>query len=354
MNGKIELMKCENVILIGMPGVGKSTVGVVLAKNMGYSFVDSDLLIQQKEGKLLHEIIAERGLDGFNEVENQVNASIEMNRAVIATGGSVVYGAQAMEHLKQIGTVVYLKLSCGELAERLGDLNERGVSIKPGQTLADLMQERTPLYEKYADLTINCENKQIREIVKMIREAVLKRGLDAGHKKLERNLVDLIKEEQAKLGYRKEAVRLYYPLQSLRHFYDCTDSAEEMQRRLADFSADAADSLGAVEIFHKDDRFCFVIPESGTEYVHTQMKKNEFILQLVELVGSHHATMEQIRELFEAQKAPCVITNMGSAEFDVMIRFTGGDDPYYYCFKDEGCHVTYHRFLPEDYADLGL
>lgn len=158
--------------MIGMPGVGKSTVGVVLAKNLGYSFVDSDLLIQEQEGKLLHEIIGERGLDGFNEVENRVNAEINVSRSVIATGGSVVYGREAMEHLKQIGTVVYLKLSCEELSERLGDLNERGVSIREGQTLADLMEERTPLYEKYADVTINCENRQIREIVKMIREAV--------------------------------------------------------------------------------------------------------------------------------------------------------------------------------------
>ena len=166
-------MKYDNIVLIGMPGVGKSTVGVVLAKNMGYSFVDSDLLIQEQEGKLLHEIIGERGLDGFNEVENRVNAGINASRSVIATGGSVVYGREAMEHLKQIGTVVYLELPCADLAERLGDLNERGVSIREGQTLADLMEERTPLYEKYADVTINCENRQIREIVKMIREALL-------------------------------------------------------------------------------------------------------------------------------------------------------------------------------------
>ena len=165
-------MNKNNIVLIGMPGVGKSTVGVVLAKNMGYSFVDSDLLIQEREGKLLHEIIEERGLDGFNEVENQVNASIQARRCVIATGGSVVYGAQAMEHLKEIGIVVYLSLPCEELAERLGDLNERGVSIRPGQSLADLMWERTPLYERYADVTINCENRQIREIVQMIKAAV--------------------------------------------------------------------------------------------------------------------------------------------------------------------------------------
>ena len=165
-------MNSDNIVLIGMPGVGKSTVGVVLAKNMGYSFVDSDLLIQEQEGKLLHEIIEERGLDGFNEVENQVNSSIDISRAVIATGGSVVYGAQAMEHLKQIGTVVYLSLPFEELSERLGDLNERGVSIRDGQTLEDLMQERTPLYEKYADVTIDCEGRQIREIVQMIKAEV--------------------------------------------------------------------------------------------------------------------------------------------------------------------------------------
>lgn len=165
-------MNKDNIVLIGMPGVGKSTVGVVLAKNMGYSFVDSDLLIQEQEGKLLHEIIEERGLEGFNEVENQVNASICASRCVIATGGSVVYGEQAMEHLKQMGAVVYLSLPYEELTERLGDLNERGVSIREGQTLADLMQERTPLYEKYADVMIDCEGRQIREIVQMIKAAV--------------------------------------------------------------------------------------------------------------------------------------------------------------------------------------
>ena len=174
------------------------------------------------------------------------------------------------------------------------------------------------------------------------------------HEKLENNLIDLIKEEQAKLGYRKEAVRLYYPLQSLRHFYGCTDSADEMQKRLSDFSAAVMDTLGTVEISHKGDRFCFVIPDSGTEYVHMQMQENEFILHLVALIGSQHATMDQIQALFKAQKEPCVITAMDSDEFDVMIHFTEGEDPYYYCFKDEGCHMIYHRFLPEDYADFGL
>ena len=174
------------------------------------------------------------------------------------------------------------------------------------------------------------------------------------HEKLEKNLIDLIKEEQAKLGYRKEAIRLYYPLQSLRHFYGCTDSADEMQRRLSDFPAAVMGTLGAVEVSHKGDRFCFVIPEAGTEYVHTQMKENECIRQLVELVSRHGTTLEQIKALFEAQKKQCVVTDMNGDEFDVLMRFTEGDDPYYYCFKDEGCHIIYHRFLPEDYEEFGI
>ena len=174
------------------------------------------------------------------------------------------------------------------------------------------------------------------------------------HEKLEKNLIDLIKEEQAKLGYQKESVRLYYPLSSLLHFYDCNDRADEMQNRLSDFSSAVADTLGEVEVSHRGDRFCFLIPESGTEYVHTRTSDNEFITQLVALIGSHHTTMEQIKELFESQEAACVITDMDCDEFDVMIRFTAGEDPYYYCFKDEGCHIIYHRFLPEDYMDFGL
>lgn len=160
----------NNIILIGMPGAGKSTVGVVLAKKMGYCFVDSDLVIQEKTKKLLHEIIREEGLQGFLEVENQINASLEVDNAVVATGGSVIYGSEAMEHLKEIGTVVYLRLSCRTIARRLGDLHERGVALKKGQTLESLYQERIPYYEKYADITINCERKSIRRIVEEITE----------------------------------------------------------------------------------------------------------------------------------------------------------------------------------------
>lgn len=154
-----------NVILIGMPGCGKSTVGVVLAKNTGRKFVDSDLVIQERTGKLLHELIEEYGAEGFWRIENEVNASLNPTGSVVATGGSAVYLGTGMEHLRSIGTVVYLRLPCEEVAQRLGDLNARGVTLRPGQTLRELYDERVPLYEKYADLTVDCHGKTLREIV---------------------------------------------------------------------------------------------------------------------------------------------------------------------------------------------
>ncbi|MBR5595893.1 MAG: shikimate kinase [Lachnospiraceae bacterium] len=158
----------NNIVLIGMPGAGKSTVGVVLAKVVGYKFVDSDLVIQEQTGKLLHELITEHGLNGFLEIENQTNASLNLNKAVVATGGSVIYGAEAMNNLREIGLVVYLKLSLESIAERLGDLQQRGVALKEGFGLKELYEERVPLYEKYADVVIDCEEKLIREITEEI------------------------------------------------------------------------------------------------------------------------------------------------------------------------------------------
>ena len=158
----------NNIILIGMPGAGKSTVGVVLAKKLGYTFIDSDLVIQNETGMLLHELIEQNGIDGFNKIENEVNSNISAKNSVIATGGSAIYGKEAMEHFKSIGKVVYLKLPYDEIEHRLGDLNERGVSIKKGQTLFSLYEERVPLYEKYADITVECNKLSIREIVKNI------------------------------------------------------------------------------------------------------------------------------------------------------------------------------------------
>ncbi len=165
-------MKKQNITLVGMPGAGKSTVGVVLAKVLGYRFVDSDLEIQEQTGKLLHELISELGDEGFLQLENQINAELQVTNSVIATGGSVIYGKEAMEHLQEISTVVYLRLSCESLEERLGDLHERGVVLKPGQTLKDLMDIRGPLYEKYADLTVEEENLDIRGVVKKITDAL--------------------------------------------------------------------------------------------------------------------------------------------------------------------------------------
>lgn len=158
----------SNIVLIGMPGAGKSTVGVVLAKRLGCRFVDSDLVIQEKYGKLLHELIEENGVEGFWRIENEVNASLNPDRSVIATGGSVIYGAEAMEHLRSMGRVVYLKLPLRDVAERLGDLEARGVTLRPGQTVKDLYEERIPLYEKYAHIAVDCEGKQIRDVVREI------------------------------------------------------------------------------------------------------------------------------------------------------------------------------------------
>ena len=164
-------MNKNNIVLIGMPGAGKSTVGVVLAKVIGHKFVDSDLVIQETYGKLLHELITERGLEGFLEIENQVNAELQMTKSIIATGGSVIYGKEAMEHLKEIGLVVYLKLSLESIADRLGDLQQRGVALKDGWGLKELYEERVPLYEKYADFIIDCEEKSIRQITEEIAGA---------------------------------------------------------------------------------------------------------------------------------------------------------------------------------------
>lgn len=167
-----------NITLIGMPAAGKSTVGVLLAKRLGYSFVDSDIVIQEKTGKLLKEIIAEVGTDGFLEVEDQINSELDVQRAVIAPGGSVIYGQKAMEHLKEISLVVYLKLSYRDVKFRLGDLKDRGVVLKDGMTLLDLYNERIPLYEKYADITIDETGKSAGKIVDELRKLMEQRIAD--------------------------------------------------------------------------------------------------------------------------------------------------------------------------------
>ena len=162
----------KNIVLIGMPGVGKSTVGVILAKLIGYKFVDTDLIIQEKEKKLLREIISEQGIDGFIETENRILSNIDMKEAVIATGGSVVYGNDAMKKLSEKSIVVYLKLDYNKLKYRLGNIKNRGVVIRNGQSLNGLYKERVPLYEKYADVTIDENGCNVEKTVSKILAAV--------------------------------------------------------------------------------------------------------------------------------------------------------------------------------------
>lgn len=164
----------ENIVLIGMPGVGKSTLGVVLAKELGYQFVDADLLIQEREKRLLKEIIADEGVDGFLKIENDVNAAISATKTVIATGGSVIYGDEAMQHLREIGTVVYLKLDYETLDSRLGSLKGRGVVLRDGQTLKTLYDERIPLYEKYADVTVDEGGLDLEETLNQVLANIIK------------------------------------------------------------------------------------------------------------------------------------------------------------------------------------
>lgn len=198
---------------------------------------------------------------------------------------------------------------------------------------------------------------------------------------LERSLIDVIKEEQAKLGYYREDIRLYYPLSSLNHFLGTDVNADKMQKILegtgenvdetrnivegkeagsataepivAGMNARLSDKLGMVEVSHRGDRFCFHILPEGVEYVHENTKENEFIRELVNLVAKYGCTINQIYELFTARSDRVGREKMDNGEFDERIWFEDdADDPYYYCFKQEGGHMIYHRFLPEDYEDF--
>ena len=191
--------------------------------------------------------------------------------------------------------------------------------------------------------------------------------LQYNYDNLQRSLIDVIKEEQAKLGYYREDIRLYYPLSSLNHFFGTNVGADEMQCILdgkgkgetdhdmiaGGMNEILSDKLGMVEVSHRGDRFCFHIPPEGVEYVHENTTENEFIRELVQLVAKHGCTIDQVYELFQAHSDQVGREKMNNGEFDERIWFKNyADDPYFYCFKQEGEHMIYHRFLPEDYEDF--
>lgn len=162
----------NNIILVGMPGCGKSTIGIELAEIIGYGYIDSDSVIVAREGKRLSDIIAEVGREGFLDIEAKINSELAVSRCVIATGGSVIYRDYAMQRLKEKGKIVYLKHSYETIEKRLGDLKKRGVALKDGFTLKDLYDERTPLYEKYADIVVELQDGPLQNAVGRVLKAI--------------------------------------------------------------------------------------------------------------------------------------------------------------------------------------
>ena len=165
-------MNSPNIVLIGMPGAGKSTIGVLLAKALGMSFLDTDLLIQEREGRLLQDIINRDGVAGFLKIEAEVILGLKRSRCVIATGGSAVYREPAVLHLKENGRLVYLELPFAEVAQRINNMSSRGIAIGKGQQLLDIYNERIVLYQKYADVTVNCSGLTIEETVVKIVSSI--------------------------------------------------------------------------------------------------------------------------------------------------------------------------------------
>ncbi len=162
----------DNIILIGMPAAGKSTVGVLLAKRLGFDFIDTDLLIQKRHGLLLHQIIENRGMQAFLDLESQIILELEGRHRIIATGGSVIYRPLSMQHLQSLGTIVLLEVDLDSLQNRLTDLNSRGVVRAPGQTIRDLFEERNTLYQKYSQLSIATGNLSPGQVVESIVDGI--------------------------------------------------------------------------------------------------------------------------------------------------------------------------------------
>lgn len=179
--------------------------------------------------------------------------------------------------------------------------------------------------------------------------------LSDGYDRLAQSLIDIIKEQQAKLGYRKEIVRLYYPLSSLNHFFEGhLDSAGMLDiLKEASLPECITDKLGCIKATEKNDRFCIEIPPQGSEYVYENTSDDEFINELIKLVAEHGCRPQQIIDLFKRFSDEIEIKQMDNGEFDFYVRFLNDpQDTYYYCFHDEGCHMIYHRFLPQDYSDF--
>ena len=166
-----------NYILIGLPTAGKSTIGVVLAKMLGYDFIDTDLMIQKQEGCRLEETIRKIGEEAFLDLEGDICSAIEADHTVISTGGSVIYRKYAMEYLKALGTVIYLRISLKTLKERLHDVRGRGVVLKEGQTIDDLYHERIELYEQYADLAVDEEDTSFEEVLNTVISEIKRREI---------------------------------------------------------------------------------------------------------------------------------------------------------------------------------
>lgn len=157
-----------NIVLVGMPGCGKSTVGVLLAKALGMAFMDTDVVLQAREGRKLQRIIDEIGIDAFLKKEEETILGLNCDQTVIATGGSVIYGKEAMKHLHELGFVVYIRLPYTEICRRLSNLATRGVTLREGQSLYDLYQERIPLYEQEADVVFDTTGFDIDQTVASI------------------------------------------------------------------------------------------------------------------------------------------------------------------------------------------
>jgi shikimate kinase len=163
----------SNIVLTGMPGAGKSTAGIILAKTLGMSFIDTDIEIQEREKRLLADIIKQDGIEAFLKIEEDIALSLVYDNAVIATGGSMVYSPRAMAHFKERSTVVYLKLDYDAVEKRIRNIRTRGIAMKSGCSLRDVYIERQPLYEEYADVTIDCTGKSVEETVEAIMKAVV-------------------------------------------------------------------------------------------------------------------------------------------------------------------------------------